>query len=439
MGGDIAKTGSAITMAKAGRPTTGGPFSTFERMVAWRYLRSRRKEAFISVIAGFSFLGIMLGVATLIIVMAVMNGFRAELIDRILGVNGHIMVQPIDQPFDDYESLAERLAGLDGVRAAIPLVDGQTLASGYRDVGTGALVRGIRAEDLSKLGGVSDNILSGDLIGFAAQEGIALGSRLATHLGVAVGDSVKLISPEGDVTPLGVTPRIKTYPVTAIFEIGMSEYDASMIFMPLAEAQLYFNAEGRVQSIELFVDDPDNIDALRRAVEQAIGSQVFISDWRQQNRTFFSALEVERNVMFMILTLIVLVAALNIISGLIMLVKDKGRDIAILRTMGATSGSILRIFFMTGAAIGIVGTLAGVLLGVIVCMNIESIRQFFSWLSGTTLFDPELYFLSQLPADMDPAETIAVVLMAIGLSFLATLFPAWRASRLDPVEALRYE
>jgi len=381
----------------------------------------------------------MLGVATLIIVMAVMNGFRAELIDRILGVNGHMIVQPIDEPFRDYDALAKKLAAIEGVRAAIPLVDGQTLASGYRDVGTGALVRGIRTEDLPKLGGVSDNILSGDLVGFAAGEGLAVGSRLAAHLGLTVGDSVQLISPEGDVTPLGVTPRTKYYPVSAIFEIGMSEYDASMIFMPLEEAQLYFNAEGLVQSIELFVDDPDSVDALRPLIEEAADRQIYISDWRQQNRTFFSALEVERNVMFMILTLIVLVAALNIISGLIMLVKDKGRDIAILRTMGATSGSVLRIFFMTGAAIGVTGTIAGVVLGVIVCLNVESIRQFFSWLSGTTLFNPELYFLSQLPAKMDPGETVAVIFMAIGLSFLATLFPAWRASRLDPVDALRYE
>ncbi len=439
MGTDIAEAGKATPKTEADRKKTGGAFGAFERMVAWRYLRSRRKEAFISVIAGFSFVGIMLGVATLIIVMAVMNGFRAELIDRILGVNGHMIVQPIDEPFRDFDALAKKLEAIEGVRAAIPLVDGQTLASGYRDVGTGALVRGIRTEDLPKLGGVSDNILSGDLVGFAAGEGLAVGSRLAAHLGLTVGDSVQLISPEGDVTPLGVTPRTKYYPVSAIFEIGMSEYDASMIFMPLEEAQLYFNAEGLVQSIELFVDDPDSVDALRPLIEEAADRQIFISDWRQQNRTFFSALEVERNVMFMILTLIVLVAALNIISGLIMLVKDKGRDIAILRTMGATSGSVLRIFFMTGAAIGVTGTIAGVVLGVIVCLNVESIRQFFSWLSGTTLFNPELYFLSQLPAKMDPGETVAVIFMAIGLSFLATLFPAWRASRLDPVDALRYE
>lgn len=415
------------------------PFSAFERLVAWRYLRARRKEAAISVIAGFSFLGIMLGVATLIIVMAVMNGFRTELISRILGVNGHMVVQPIDRPFDDYAALADRLADVDGVLLAIPLVEGQTLASGVAGAGSGALVRGIRADDLTDLEFVSQNLSSGDLVGFAAGEGVLIGTRMAEALGLGAGDSITLVAPEGDLTPFGVTPRVKAYPVSGVFEIGMSEYDATIIFMPLEEAQVYFNADGLVQSIELFVDDPDNVAAIRNAVEAAAGRQVFITDWRQRNQTFFSALEVERNVMFMILTLIVLVAALNIVSGLIMLVKDKGSDIAILRTMGATSGAILRIFFMTGAAIGAAGTAAGVVLGVIVCVNIESIRQFFSYILGTTLFNPELYYLSQLPADMDLGETVAVVIMALGLSFLATLIPAWRASRLDPVEALRYE
>nr|WP_272211659.1 FtsX-like permease family protein [Marinicella sp. W31]MDC2877549.1 FtsX-like permease family protein [Marinicella sp. W31] len=219
----------------------------------------------------------------------------------------------------------------------------------------------------------------------------------------------------------------------------MSEYDASIIFMPLGQAQAYFNAGDKVQSIEVFIDHPDDVDAIIPAIRAAAGEDIQISDWRQNNRTFFSALEVERNVMFMILTLIVIVAALNIISGLIMLVKDKGPDIAILRTMGATSGAIMRIFFMTGAAIGTVGTFAGVFLGVVVCLNIESIRQFFSWVSGTVLFDPQLYFLSTLPAEMSFGETMTVVVMALTLSFIATIFPAWRASRLDPVQALRYE
>ncbi|ARO29697.1 lipoprotein-releasing system transmembrane protein LolC [Rhizobium sp. NXC14] len=425
--------------SKSGLGPAGKPFSTFERLVAWRYLRARRKEAFISVIAGFSFVGIMLGVATLIIVMAVMNGFRTELVSRILGINGHMIVQPIDGPFTDYPDLTAKLAAVPGVKMALPLVEGQVLASAQAGGSTGALVRGARAEDLTKLKTISDNIKSGDMVGYASGEGVLIGTRMADQLGLRVGDLITLTSPEGDITPMGVNPRVKSYKISGLFEIGMSEYDSSIIFMPLEEAQLYFNAAGLVQSIELFVDHPDDIDALRPKVEEAAGRQINLTDWRQRNQTFFSALQVERNVMFMILTLIVLVAALNIISGLIMLVKDKGSDIAILRTMGASAGAIMRIFFMTGAAIGIVGTLAGVLLGVLVCVNIESIRQFFSWISGTVIFNPQVYFLSQLPAEMDISETISVVIMALSLSFIATIFPAWRASRLDPVQALRYE
>ncbi|KXF77648.1 multidrug ABC transporter substrate-binding protein [Paramesorhizobium deserti] len=416
-----------------------GPFSAFERMIAWRYLRARRREAFISVIAGFSFTGIMLGVATLIIVMAVMNGFRAELLTRILGINGHLIMQPMDRPLDDYADLIKRIDAIPGVSFAIPLVEGQALVQGNVGAGSGALVRGLRGEDIAKLKLVADNVRQGTFEGFDESGGVAIGTRMAQNLGLAVGDSLTIVSPEGDVTPFGVNPRVKSYKIVAIFEIGMSEYDATIVLMPLTEAQLFFNQEGKVQSIEIFADNPDNVDALKKPVEDVAGRQLLLTDWRQRNQTFFSALEVERNVMFMILTLIVLVAALNIISGLIMLVKDKGRDIAILRTMGATRNAILRIFLMTGAAIGTAGTLAGVVLGIVVCLNVERIREFFSWLSGTTLFNPELYFLSQLPAKMDPGETISVVVMALALSFLATLFPAWRAAALDPVEALRYE
>ncbi|WP_173932143.1 lipoprotein-releasing ABC transporter permease subunit [Chelativorans sp. Marseille-P2723] len=415
------------------------PFSYFERLVAWRYLRSRRKEAVVSVIAAISFFGIMLGVATLIVVMAVMNGFRTELLTRILGVNGHLVVQPIEMPLSDYDSVAERISGVRGVRLAAPLVQGQALASGRSGAGTGALIRGVRPDDLSAMTLISENVRHGSLVGFATGEGVVIGSRLAQALGITLGDLITLFSPEGDVTPFGTTPRVKSYPVTAIFEIGMSEYDASIIYMPLEEAQLYLNTEGLAQLIEVFVDDPDGVDAYRPLIEEAAQRPVAISDWRQRNQAFFSALQVERNVMFMILTMIVLVAALNIISGMIMLVKDKGHDIAILRTMGATSGSIMRIFLMAGATIGFAGTLAGFALGTLLCLNVESIRQFFSWLSGTTIFNPEVYFLSQLPAEMETGETLSVVLMALTLSFLATLLPAWRASRLDPVEALRYE
>ncbi|KAB2658883.1 lipoprotein-releasing ABC transporter permease subunit [Brucella tritici] len=432
-----AKSGDQAKVAQ--KVPKSGPFSAFERMIAWRYLRARRRETFISVIAGFSFTGIMLGVATLIIVMAVMNGFRAELLSRILGINGHLIMQPIDRPLDDYASLIKRIDGISGIKFAIPVVEGQALVQGNIGAGTGALVRGLREEDLDKLKLVSGNIRQGTLKGFDQGGGVAIGTRMAENLGLSIGDTLRVISPDGDVTPFGVNPRVKAYPIVAIFEIGMSEYDSSIVMMPLSEAQLFFNQEGKVQSLEIFVDNPDKVDAMRAPVEEAAGRQLSLVDWRQRNQTFFSALEVERNVMFMILTLIVLVAALNIISGLIMLVKDKGHDIAILRTMGATRGAVMRIFLMTGAAIGVTGTVAGVVLGVVVCLNVERLREFFSWLSGTTLFNPELYFLSQLPAKMDPGETISVIVMALVLSFIATIFPAWRAAKLDPVEALRYE
>jgi lipoprotein-releasing system permease protein len=371
-------------------------------------------------------------------VMAVMNGFRKELLDKILGLNGHLLIQPIESPLNDWEQVAERIAKLQGIRFAAPLVEGQALASSPFNA-SGVLVRGMRVRDLVKLPSIANNIKQGSLDGFDEGQGVVIGKRLADQLSLRAGDNITLVAPRGAVTAMGTVPRIKTYKVAAVFEVGMSEYDTAFLFMPLAEAQAYFNRAGDVTAIEVYTDSPDRVDRYRKLVADNAGRPIFIVDWRQRNATFFNALQVERNVMFLILTLIVLVAALNIVSGLIMLVKDKGRDIAILRTMGATQGAVMRVFLITGAAIGVVGTIMGFLVGLLVCLNVESIRQFLSWLTSTELFSPELYFLSRLPAEMDTGETVAVVLMALTLSLLATLYPAWRAARLDPVEALRYE
>src|ERR1700744_6012981 len=419
-------------------PIQTAPFAPFEWMLSARYLRARRKEGFISVIAGFSFLGIMLGVATLIIVMAVMNGFRKELLDKILGLNGHILVQPLESPLTDWKDVAERISQVQGIRLAAPVVDGQALASSPFNA-SGVVVRGVRPDALNNLTSIAKNIKQGTLEGFDDGQGVAIGRRLADQLSIHAGDSITLVSPKGAVTPMGTTPRIKPYKVTAGFEIGMSEYDSTFVFMPLPEAQAYFNRVNDVSAIEIFTNNPDRIESFRKSVTEAAGRPVFLVDWRQRNSTFFNALQVERNVMFLILTMIVLVAALNIISGLIMLVKDKGSDIAILRTMGASQGSIMRIFLITGASIGVVGPFVGFLVGLAICFNIEAIRQFLSWLTRTELFDPTLYFLSRLPVEKDFGETTAGVIMALTLSFLATLYPSWRAARLDPVDALRYE
>jgi lipoprotein-releasing system permease protein len=414
------------------------PFAPFEWMIAGRYLRARRREAFISIIAAISFIGILLGVATLIIVMAVMNGFRAELLGRILGMNGHMIVQPVEYDLTDFDAVAARLSAVEGVTLALPMVEGQVFVSGTGQ-GTGALVRGVREADLKRVAGIAGNLRQGTLDGFDTAEGAAIGVRMAQNLGLSIGDRITLISPEGDVTPFGSTPRVKGYPVVAIFEIGMSEYDATVAFLPLGEAQLYFNQEGKATAIEIFTTDADRVGELRDAVSAAAGRPHFLTDWRQRNQSFFSALKVERNLQFIILSLIILVAALNMVSGLYMLVKEKGRDIAILRTMGATRGAILRIFMMTGSAIGVAGTLAGFALGVLVVSNIREIQRFVETLTGGQIWDPTVRFLSEVPARMDSGDTIAVVAMALILSFLATLFPAWRAARLDPVEALRYE
>jgi len=423
-------------MAKAAAKGTK-PFASFEWMIAGRYLRTRRREGFVSVIAGFSFLGIMLGVATLIVVLSVMNGFRKELLDKIVGINGHIFVAPIDRPLTDFAAVAGRIAAVPGVRRAIPMVEGQAFGSSQYN-GSGVLVRGVRGEDMRRIESIAGNLRQGTLENFDAAGGVAIGRRLAESLSLQVGDTMTLITPRGATTPFGTAPRVKGYPVTAVFEIGMSEFDSTFVYMPLAEAQGYFNREGDVNVIEIFLNNADRVDEARAAVEVAADRPIVLTDWRQRNRTFFSALEVERNVMFLILTLIVLVAALNIISGLIMLVKDKSSDIAILRTMGATRGAIMRVFLITGASIGVVGTIAGFTLGLVLALNVDSIRGAISRLTDTNLFPAELYFLSRLPADVNATEVTTVLAMAIVISLLATLYPSWRAARLDPVEALRY-
>jgi lipoprotein-releasing system permease protein len=427
------------------------PFAAFEWMLAARYLRARRREGFISVISLFSFLGILLGVATLIVVMAVLNGFRGELLDKILGFQGHASVYHSDiSPIRNYVEIQERLSKIPGVTRVVALVEGQAMASSLRN-NTGALVRGISEADIQKLPSLNNDNLrtafkqegvqdeKASFVGFDASNGIAIGERMAWRHQLGLGSRLTIISPEGPDTVMGTAPRIRDYPVVAIFKVGMSDYDENVIYMPMSEAQDYFVTEDGVSQIEVMVEKPDEVENLVLPLMAEAGADMTVNTWKDRNMTFFNALAVERNVMFLVLTMIILVAALNIISGLIMLVKDKGRDIAILRTMGASRGTIQRVFFLTGAAIGTAGTFGGFIVGLLICLNTERIRQFISWVSGVDPFNPELYYLAQLPARMDSWQTVLIVLMALGLSFAATLYPSWRAAKLDPVEALRYE
>jgi lipoprotein-releasing system permease protein len=413
-------------------------FGRFEWLVAMRYLRTRRQEGFISVIALFSLLGIFLGVATLIIVMSVMNGFRQELLGRILGLNGHVIVYGASGPLPDDGDLARRIAALPGVVSVTPMIENQVMATAH-GVSRGAIVRAFTPEDLRAKAIIRDKIVAGSLADFDGDDAVLIGARMAERLGLTVGDAITLISPKGNVTAFGTVPRLRAYRVVALFDVGMFEYDSNFVFMPLAAAQTYFRMPDGITAVEVFIDDPDRSVAVGRQIVPLVGASARVQEWQRVNASFFNAVQVERNVMFLILTLIIVVAAFNIVSSLIMLVKDKGRDVAILRTVGATRGMIMRIFFLAGASIGITGTLLGVGGGLIFCANIETIRQGIQALTGTQLFAPEIYFLSKLPAVVDPSEVSLVTLMALGLSFLATIYPSWRAARIDPAEALRYE
>jgi lipoprotein-releasing system permease protein len=416
-------------------------FNAFERAVAGRYLLSRKSDRFTSVIAIFSFLGIMLGVATLIIVMSVMGGFRQELLGRILGLNGHMGIYAAERGnLRDFDAIAARVRQVPGVVSATPIVEGQVLLTGEGGGATGGLARGIRPEDLRAKTIIAGNIRAGSLSDFGGDDVVAIGTRLAFRLGLNLGDRITLVSPQGRATVIGTIPRLRAYRVVALFEVGMNEYDSSYVFMPLPAAQVYFQTTPEAATqVEVFVRDPTRVREVNRAIRTALTQPVRILDWQDANSSFFAAVQVERNVMFLILTLIIIVAAFNIISSLIMLVKDKGRDIAVLRTMGATRGAIQRIFLMCGAFIGMVGTLMGFTLGVVFCLNIERIRQFIQMLSGTELFSPEVYFLTQLPAVLNWTEVGQVVALALGLALLATIYPSWRAARTDPVEMLRNE
>ncbi len=417
-------------------------FSRTEWMLARRYLKGKRREHFISVISLFSLLGILLGVATLIIVMSVMNGFRQEMLTRILGINGHIMVHSrSNQAMPNYKNVAETILTNETARKEIeniiPLTEGQVML-GANGRSTGGMTRGIYMSDLAKYPLIKKSLF-GTTFQQIGEHEVIVGHALARKLGLGVGGEITITSAKGNITAFGMMPRIRTYRVAGLFDVGMYEYDSSFVFMPMGASQVYFNMPQSASHIEIFVKNPDDTADTKQLIQVILGPDYRVMDWRDLNSQYFNALDVERNVMFIILTLIILVAAFNIISGLVMLVKDKGRDIAILRTMGLSRNGVMRVFFFAGAYIGVLGTAIGSTVGILFCVFIEEIRRGIQSLLGFNLFNEEIYFLSKLPAKIESGEVITIVVMALVLTFLAALYPAWRASKLDPAEALRYE
>jgi lipoprotein-releasing system permease protein len=410
--------------------------SPFEWTIAKRYMLPGRNEAFIALVAGISLVAVMLGVAALVIVMSVMNGFRGELIDKIVGLNGHAVIQAYGGRLDNWRDVLEEVRATPGVTRATPLID-QPLLATFNGRAEAILVRGSTAEDIAR---IKPEVLRGDLRLLRPDlNNVAIGSRLAENLGIAIGDTLTIINPQGRATPFGTVPRQVGYPVTTIFEIGVYDYDKAYVVMPLATAQTLLLTGDTISMIEVKTTNADTVRETLRPLAQKLQGQAEIHDWKSINASLFDALQIERVAMFFVLSIIVLVAVFNILSSLIMLVRSKTRDIAILRTMGATRKSLLKVFVTVGFTIGAIGTGAGLILGAVVLIFRQPIIHFIELVTGVNLWDPSIRFLTELPSRTDPVEVIMIVLMALILSFLATLYPAMKAASTDPVQVLRYE
>ena len=414
-------------------------FNQTEQMIAFRYIKSRRVEGFISIAAWFSLIGIMLGVATLIVVMSVMNGFRTELVDRILGINGHLVVYEKNEPYvSNYNQIINKISDIKNVIAVTPHLEGQALAKSKSKV-SGVIIRGVNWSDLAAKKLLWKSLTQLTIDNYKNNEDIIIGYRLAQRLNVNVGDFVSLISPSGMETALGILPIKQSFKIGGFFDIGMYEYDNNFIFIPWKKAELFFSTKNIAHGIEIFLKDEKFTSSVSSNIKNKLGNELLVIDWKKRNSAFMSALAVEKNVMFIILSLIILVAAFNIISSMIMLVQTKKSDIALMRTMGASKYVIIRIFVLTGSIIGLLGTFAGTILGVVISSNIEAIRNFLTTILGSELFSAEIYFLSKLPSDIYINEVIMVICVSIFLTLFASVFPAWKASRISPAEALRYE